>query len=207
MNRDRHRTERRIVRAAGELLAEKGFDGLGVNVLARRAGVDKVLIYRYFGGVAGVVKRYAEDDFWPSLEDLFGRAREEVMEMTDAQIAADLLVGHLRELTRRPITQDIMRQELLRKDELTDALANAREETAEELLSLFSEDVRNDTEADLAAVGALIHAGISYLVLRAKSADAYMGVELGTEAGRHRLEAAIRALMAAFFSAGKNDQQ
>ena len=203
MNRNREDTERRIVRAAGEILAEEGFDGIGVNAVARKAGVDKVLIYRYFGGLPGVIRRYAKDDFWPSLEDLFGRTRAEIAGTSDAEIATELLIGHLRELSKRPITQDIMRQELLLKDELTDALAQTREDTTDDLLGLFSEEARTDEDADLPAVGALVHAGISYLVLRAKTADTYMGVELGTEKGRERLERAIRTLISAYFAARK----
>ena len=203
MNRDRCETERRIVRAAGKLLAEEGFQGLGVNALARRAGVDKVLIYRYFGGLPGVIRRYARDDFWPTTEDLFGRPREEVAAMDDSQIAISLLLGHLRELTARPITQDIMRRELMEKDELTDALAEARESTTEELMTLFSEQSR--AQGDLAAVGAVIHAGISYLVLRAKTADVYMGVALDTDEGRARIEQAVRDLIGAYFAHRKGN--
>jgi len=199
--RNREETEQRILDAIGGLLAEEGLEGVGVNAVARRAGVDKVLIYRYFNGLPGLVKAYAEEEFWPTLEELFNLPREDVAALPDREIALRLLVGHLRELSNRPLTQGIMRQELLERDELTDALAEARENTTWEILELFSEKIRNDQNADLAAVGALVHAGISYLVLRAKTADTYMGVELGTTGGKERLERAIRTLISAYFSA------
>lgn len=183
-----------------------GLEGVGVNAVARRAGVDKVLIYRYFGGLPGLVKAHAEEEFWPTLEELFHSPREEVAALPDREIAVRLLVGHLRELTNRPITQGIMRQELLERNELTDALAGAREDTTWELLALFSEEIRNDQDSDLAAVGALLHAGISYLVLRANTADTYMGVELGSAGGRERLERAIRTLVSAYFAPREGTQ-
>ncbi|MFU8830406.1 MAG: hypothetical protein ACNA8P_13365 [Phycisphaerales bacterium] len=35
-----------MIRAVGTLLARDGFQGMGVNAVAREAGVDKVLIAR-----------------------------------------------------------------------------------------------------------------------------------------------------------------
>lgn len=43
------------------MIAEQGFAGFGVNALALRSGVDKVLIYRYFDGIDGVLARLADE--------------------------------------------------------------------------------------------------------------------------------------------------
>jgi AcrR family transcriptional regulator len=58
MQRDRSQTERRLIEAVGVLIAEEGADSLGINRIARRSGVNKVLIYRYFGGLDGLVQAY-----------------------------------------------------------------------------------------------------------------------------------------------------
>lgn len=52
---NREDTTERILEAGLALLAEEGFAGLGVNALARRSGADKQLIYRYFGGMEGLL--------------------------------------------------------------------------------------------------------------------------------------------------------
>ncbi|HCV71491.1 MAG TPA: TetR family transcriptional regulator, partial [Agrobacterium sp.] len=52
--KDRAATEKAIFEAARSLLAEEGFQGFGINAVARRAGCDKQLIYRYFGGLEGL---------------------------------------------------------------------------------------------------------------------------------------------------------
>ena len=56
----RLRTEQRLVSAVGELLRESGVAALGVNAVAERAGVEKVLVYRYYGGLDGLMEAYAE---------------------------------------------------------------------------------------------------------------------------------------------------
>ena len=48
--RDAQRTRGRIVEAAVREFAEKGFAGARVESIGRRAGVNKQLLYHYFGG-------------------------------------------------------------------------------------------------------------------------------------------------------------
>jgi len=59
--RNRAGTERAIFIAARTLLAEEGFQGFGVNAVARRAGCDKQLIYRYYGGLNGLIDAIGAD--------------------------------------------------------------------------------------------------------------------------------------------------
>lgn len=56
--RDRAATEERILAAVGQVLARDGFAAGGVNAVAREAGVDKVLICRYFGGLPGLLRAW-----------------------------------------------------------------------------------------------------------------------------------------------------
>lgn len=69
--RSRPNTEQRFQDAVLELVADTGFAKLGVNLVAERAGADKVLIYRYFGGLDGLLQRVAESRTWlPSADEL-----------------------------------------------------------------------------------------------------------------------------------------
>ena len=48
--RDAAATREALLRAGAELFAERGYDGMPVAVLARRAGVNKAMINYHFGG-------------------------------------------------------------------------------------------------------------------------------------------------------------
>ncbi|HEX7435576.1 MAG TPA: helix-turn-helix domain-containing protein, partial [Caldimonas sp.] len=75
--RNRSETTARILGAVGEVLARDGFGALGVNAVAKHAGVDKVLIYRYFGGMPELLRAWGESGrFWPGLDELLGANRE-----------------------------------------------------------------------------------------------------------------------------------
>src|SRR5512146_1311761 len=66
MARGSTETKERIVQAAGRLLARDGYRAMGVNAIAEEAGADKVLIYRYFGGLPGLLGTLARaHPLWP----------------------------------------------------------------------------------------------------------------------------------------------
>jgi len=66
MTRDRFATRAVILESAAAMIAAEGVAGIGVNSLAEASHCDKVLIYRYFGGLDGVLSSLgAERMVWP----------------------------------------------------------------------------------------------------------------------------------------------
>ncbi len=63
--KNKENTKRKLLDAVGVIIKRDGFNGLGVNKVAKLAGVSKILIYRYFGNFDQLVKSYvAEKNFW-----------------------------------------------------------------------------------------------------------------------------------------------
>ncbi|MGW2553535.1 TetR/AcrR family transcriptional regulator [Streptomyces sp. NPDC001635] len=71
--RDSARSKERLLQAARELLAERGFERTTVRDIGERAGVDQALITRYFGSKArlfiAVLRAEEGDGTLPSLAD------------------------------------------------------------------------------------------------------------------------------------------
>lgn len=67
--RDAERTRGRIVEAAVGEFAEKGFAGARVESIGRRAGVNKQLLYHYFGGKEDLFREVVER----KIEERLGR--------------------------------------------------------------------------------------------------------------------------------------
>jgi AcrR family transcriptional regulator len=191
--RDKEQTKTHLLQAVGRLLARSGFREVGVNAIAREAGVDKVLIYRYFGGLPELLAAFAEDSaFWPDTAELAQEADPEWTHGSLAERAKRILIGFGRALRKRPLTQEIMRWELLERNGLTESMARHREEQAERL---FRELGRNNDSADLRAISSLLAAGQTYLILRSKTADVYNGLHLNSEEDWGRIERAIELLV------------
>ncbi|QNK61930.1 TetR/AcrR family transcriptional regulator [Pedobacter sp. PAMC26386] len=63
--KNKENTKRKLLDAVGVILKKDGFSGLGVNKVAKLAGVSKILIYRYFGDFSKMVRFYVtENNFW-----------------------------------------------------------------------------------------------------------------------------------------------
>ena len=102
--KDRSATEKRILMAGRTLLAEEGFQNFGINAVARKAGCDKQLVYRYFGGLDGLADAIGED--------LANWVQEKVPEdsggrflLTYADLAQQLIILFLTALRKDPLMQ------------------------------------------------------------------------------------------------------
>lgn len=196
----------RILSAARRLLAEKGFRDIGINSIAREAGLDKVLIYRYFGGLPELLRELATtSDFWPTVEEIAGTSRDEARGMDAPRLAASLIKGRMRELRKRPATQEILRWELIERNELTDQLHHARERQGDELNALLPLAAEKIGGIDIGAMAAIVMAGVTYLVLRSKTADTFNGVDLHAEEGWRRIEKAVDDAVDILFDRLKNN--
>jgi AcrR family transcriptional regulator len=194
--RNSEATREHILESVGSLLARRGFVGFGVNAVAREARVDKVLIYRYFGGLPQLLEAYADRaDFWPTAEQAAGAPSEATSRWTAAEWSVALLRGLLRELRARPTTQEVLRWELAVSNDLTEKLAEVRERRGIEMLGRIALDPKHRHQADIPAIAALLSAGIIYLVLRAKTVPAWLGVSLETEEGWTRIERAVETIV------------
>ncbi len=188
--RDRQITTRRLISAVGSILAKNGFKGVGVNAVAREAGVDKVLIYRYFNGLEGLVAAFGkEGDFWPSALELAGGDLSKFSQMPLEERLSAFARNFILSLQKRPMTRAIMAWEIIETNELTDELERVREESILEFFQMFF--IKEGTKCDLQAIIALIGAGISYLVLRSKNIDFYGGIDISSEKGWKRLQEGI----------------
>lgn len=197
MARDKEETKARILAAVGKLLAESGFRQLGINAIAREAGVDKVLIYRYFENLPTLLQTFGQEgNYWLTVEELVG---DEATIEADAleDLMSLLLIRFLRDLQQRSITQEILRWELLEGNELTQELAQVRDRMAIDSLKFLNQKWTFPPDKDIPAISAVLIAGIVYLVLRTKVSPTFLGIDFSSPSGWQRIEAAILSLVEA----------
>jgi AcrR family transcriptional regulator len=184
------------VRAVGRVLARDGVDGLGVNALAREAGVDKVLIYRYFGDLDGLLEVFAErGDVWWRVEELIGDDLPPPESDTPEAWLALVVRRHVEALQRRPMAVELLAWEGARPNTLTRALDGVRERRAFDLMAALARRTTIPPQADIGAVMVLLAAATSYLVVRARNEPAFLGFDLRSTRGGERLYAAVAAMI------------
>ncbi len=199
--RDRDATSRKLTAAVGSLLARKGFKGVGVNALAREACVDKKLIYRYFGGLNGVIAAFAkEGDFWPSALEMAGGNAEKFAALPIEKRLSLFSKQFIRALRRRPMTLKIMAWEMVESNDLTRELEAVREQGILDFMDRFfsGEKEAKDLQTGIMLAGA----AISYLLIRSEHIDVYGGLALDSDKGWREIEQGIDAMIQGIAGSG-----
>ncbi len=195
--RDRGATEERVLDAAAELLARDGAAALGVNALAKEAGCDKQLIYRYFGGLDGVMEALGER-VAQRLAQALDRHRPTGGSVADvnAALARALLSAYRAD----PLLGRLKAAEWAAPGGAFLGFARARGQ----VLSAWAaasrmEDAGGAQGRDAAALTALVVGAIEAAALSSAATGAMAGVPLRTEADWARIDAALERLVAAAF--------
>ena len=187
--KNREQTEEKILEAVGSIIENQGFEKVGINAIATEAGVSKMLIYRYFGGVEELIAQYLiQKDYWAN---------------TDAVIINPEAVGDsIKSMFRRQVEQlrnDITLRRLYRWELFTDnqnirQLRNRREENGCRLIKMVSA-LTGCQDEQVAALASILSASISYLALLEEQCQTYNGICLQTDEGWNQLMQGVEMII------------
>ena len=198
--RNRPATERRLKNAVGKLLARGGFGVLGPSAVAREAGVDRMLIYRYFGNLDGLVAAVVKSPgFFPSIEEICDGDIAAMRARPMPERAAAVARNYARALIERPVVLAMMAWETVERNKLTAITETEREEMSYRLGELLFPEVAS--LRGMAGANALIGAAVTYLAIRQRKIRIFSGVNLRTEEGWRQLTEAIEIMMQSFAGA------
>lgn len=196
--RNRDETRAAILRAAQELLAEEGFSSFGVNALARRSGFDKQLIYRYFGGLDGLIDALGE-----ALAGWVATRMDPILASDPGPGYGDLieavLFAYLDALRADSLMQRLVAWELSDPSPQVSRLADQRAQGLGALVARLRGDRMPPPGVDAPAVNAVLIAAVQHLVLAGATAGRFTGMPLATEADWDRAKATLGRLIRAVY--------
>ena len=187
--KDRDFTTKRLLDAVGEIIIKDGFDKVGVNAIASKAGVSKVLIYRYFGSVDNMIVEYlSQNDFWVNFSVDFPKnenLKEFIKKMFRDQI---------NQLRNNKLAQELYRWELTSHNSVIEKLRLKREAKGVTLITIVSQ-LSNHPHEEVASIATLLSAAISYLILLSNNCPTYNGIDLQTDKGWEQIACGIDLLV------------
>lgn len=189
ITKNRQATEFTLIKAVDDIIEENGFEGLGINAIATKAKVSKMLIYRYFNSLDGLIAAYIrQNDYWINFNE----------ELPDKEHLSEFI----KQIFKRQIIQlresytlkRLYRWELSTDNKFVKELRDKREEKGLWLIEAVSR-LSKHPQKETAAVASIITAAISYLALLEENCQAYNGLKIQQETGWEQLEEGINLLV------------
>lgn len=175
--KSREQTECKILEAVASIVESDGFEKLGINTIALKANVSKMLIYRYFGGLEELVARFImQKDYWANTDTL----------ILNPHLVGDSIKSMFRnqiEQLRNDVTlRRLCRWELSCHNASIDRLRDKREENGCNLIKVVSR-LTVCSNSEVASLASILSASISYLTLIEDQCPTYNGIALQTDKG------------------------
>ena len=148
ITKNRQATEMTLITAVNDIIEESGFEGLGINAVAAKAKVSKMLIYRYFNSLDGLIAAYIQqNDYWINFDE----------ELPDqAHLAAfikQIFKRQIMRLRENYTLKRLYRWELTTDNKFVKELRNKREEKGIWLVEAVSKLSKHPKKEIAAKVG------------------------------------------------------
>ncbi len=175
--RDRNATKKALIASVVRIAERDGLHALGINSIAREAGVDKVLIYRYFDGLDGLYEAVcAQADLWWRVDEIVDQ-----LDFSDpASGLATYIIAHRKALLKRPLALRILAAEMTDRSALTIALEKVRETRGNRLSEVFAERFPDlgDSAPDVLVMANVLSAATQYLTVRSRDIKRFGGMRI-----------------------------
>lgn len=192
--KDRAATERAILLAAKALLAEKGFQGFGINAIARAAGCDKQLIYRYYGGLSGLIDAIGHDlGSW--VDTSIPADTGGMFMLTYGDLIEKLALYYLEALRLDPLMCKVVAWEVSEHTEQVRQLAEARAKSLQKWLERMGGSLKPPKGVDISFVNALLFGAIQHMVIASDANGQFAGMSLKNEKDWDKAVVAVKRLV------------
>ena len=174
--RDREATERRLLDTIGKMIAEDGFEKIGINAIATQSNVSKILIYRYFGGLDGLLAAWAKQyDFYSFAYSEFAGQIAQATTANLKDIIKTILLKQLEYLKDSHLMQELYVWELSGKSSFRTIQAE-REKNGHKL-QLELEKRLGETCHNCNFYITVIIAAINYIILFTRQYNMFNGID------------------------------
>ncbi|HBW81676.1 MAG TPA: TetR/AcrR family transcriptional regulator [Sphingobacterium sp.] len=199
--RDKERTKARMIAAVAKVIQKKGYHALNGPNIALECGLNKALIWNYFGGLDQLVEAYlTQKDFWQIGDK--GVLEQMITNPGSISISLieELLKSQFNTFLKDKTKQKVIHWGLGEKTKALKNIADRRELLGGELFKHVDSKFEN-SENDLRATLAILVSSIYYLSLQAKSTGStFCGIDVNTEAGKERIQKTMRKILEQTFS-------
>lgn len=190
--RDKDRTRAKLIKTVGKIIKTKGFHELKITKIAQVAGVDKKLIYEYFGTAENLINEYLRSEDYGSSIDFVKTDLSD----NGKQFSKMLIKNMYEALSKNKELQKIIVWELYEYNEILRKLAEHREELGEEIFQAAMHPYFKENHKKYRAVLAILISSTYYLNLHSTSnGSIFAGLDIRTSEDKNIMEEVINDLI------------
>ena len=196
------------------MLSDEGYDALGVNRIAAKAGLGKPLIYRYFGNLDGLVVALALE----AAADLAAPVPDQPIDSADPMAVLSGLLDYGRRLAANGQARALLLREVTRAD--VPGLEAEADRAVAEPAALADRQIEGPIEGpiegrsdghqlvgpDRAAIHAVLRAAIVFLVICRDRHPRWDGISMVSPKDMVRLESAVAWIVRQAWPTGQTVQ-
>ncbi len=177
IEKDREATEKKLIDTIGKMIEDQGFERIGINAVAAQSQVSKILIYRYFGSVEGLMAAYIrKHDFWINFS--FNTPTKAEL----PSFVKMLFKNQIIQFRNNPTLKMLYRWELSSNNELTSSLKEQREKIGCQIVEMVSE-ISGYPQKEIAVMASVVTASIIYLVMLGDFCPVFNGIPINKDEG------------------------
>ena len=196
--RNKERSKMKFLEAVGKILKTKGYAGLKINNIAEEAGVDKKMIYTYFGGLDGLIDEYIRmQDYWSRVT---AQEVEKIMPKEDddelwKSFTKGMLLSQFDYVYGNEEAQKLLLWRLSEPRASLAKLTATQEENGENLFKLIDSKF-TEHEKEFRSIMAIMVSGLYYLNMFASvNGSLFCGIDVDTPEGREKIKEAVSFLV------------
>jgi len=196
----RQASEAALIEAFERVVQRNGLRNVGVNEVIKEAGIGKALLYRYFGGLPGLVRAWGEHrNVWPDMSEF--RDLPDDPEADTRVLLKRMILHHANGLREDPLRVEIIAEQFMKPTPISEALQEIRAQLGEEHQLIF---LKHSAVRDHRSLVRFLMGAVSFLAMRAVKAPRYMGEDLGDEVAWSNAMQEVEAIIDAMVPVGSS---
>ncbi|UKB81512.1 TetR/AcrR family transcriptional regulator [Chryseobacterium sp. MEBOG07] len=195
--RNKERSIKKFLDAVGKILRTKGYTGLKVNDIAATAGVDKKMIYTYFGGMDGLIDEYIRSqDYWSKVTTEEIEKIKPKLDDGGKSFMENMLLSQFDYVYENKEAQKLLLWRLSEPRKSLKKLTDTQEENGEYIFKLLMDSHFKENAEDVRSIMAIMVSGLYYLNMYAAiNGSIFCGIDVNSSRGRDKIKKAISFLL------------
>lgn len=195
--RNRERSKEKFLDAVGKILRTKGHTALKITNIAATAGVDKKMIYTYFGGINGLIDDYIRSqDYWSKMTIEEVEKIKPRLDDGGKTFMEKMLLSQYDYVYKNKEAQKLLLWRLSESRKSLKKLTDTQEENGEYIFKLMIDSYFDDRSEDFRAILAIMVSGLYYLNMYAEmNGSIFCGIDVNSLKGRDKIKSGVSFLL------------